>query len=366
MLVAVTIVRPGSRPLFLTRSVISRARASILLALLLWAAPASASEWPVLFVHGFCSSSDTWNETLPQLSNRRYGDDVPRVFESAIGKAAVRTSISAGAKTFRIDFSDLANGFDPLAVANVPTLRKAGELKVVIDAIKLFTSAPRVIVVAHSLGGLATRAYIQSIGRNRNGATIAYGGDVAALIMISTPNQGSVLANLSGKPGSNNCTLAETANLQDLQPASPFLQELNQRPWPAGTAVHSIVSNNAGFDSDDVVTVTSQDLTELPQYRLLGDARRWLQTFERNGILHLRVHNESTTVALMSGIINDIDNSSAPATAAPAFFDTTNHLAWSPPTAAHLETRATRSRARSKAPGLGEGLRMILTSGRHV
>src|SRR6185436_20108070 len=156
------------------------------LALLLWTAPAFASEWPVLFVHGFCSSSDTWNETLPQLLVRRYGDDVPRVYESAIGKAAVRTSISAGVKTLRIDFSDLAIGFYPLAVANVPTVRKAGELKVVIDAIKRFTSAPRVIVVAHSLGGLATRAYIQSIGRNRDGARIAYGGDVAALIMIST------------------------------------------------------------------------------------------------------------------------------------------------------------------------------------
>ena len=170
-------------------------RAGVCLALLLWAAPAAAAELPVLFVHGFCSSADTWNETIPQLSVRRYGDDVPRVYESAIGKAAVRTSISQGAKTFRIDFSDLANGFDLLAVANVPTVRKAGELKVVIDAIKRFTGAPGVIVVGHSLGGLATRAYIQGIGHNRNGATITYGSDVAALIMISTPNQGSVLAN---------------------------------------------------------------------------------------------------------------------------------------------------------------------------
>ena len=167
----------------------------VFLALLLCAAPAAAAELPVLFVHGFCSSADTWNDTLPQLSVRRYGDDVPRVFESSVGKAAVRTSISQEAKTFRIDFSDLANGFDLLAVANVPTVRKAGELKVVIDAIKRFTGAPAVIVVAHSLGGLATRAYIQGIGRDRNGAAIAYGRDVAALIMISTPNQGSVLAN---------------------------------------------------------------------------------------------------------------------------------------------------------------------------
>lgn len=290
------------------------ARACACLVLLLSAAPARAAELPVLFVHGFCSSADTWNDTLPQLSTRRFGTDAPRVYESAIGKAGAKTAVAPGTKMFRIDFSDLANGFDLLAVANIPTARKAGELKVVIDAIKKVTGAPGVIVVAHSLGGLAARAYVQGIGENRDGAVIAYGGDIAALIMISTPNQGSVLANLSGKPGSENCVVADTANLQDLQPDSPFLRELNQQPWPAGTAVHSIVSNNAGFDSDDVVTVVSQDLTELTQYRSLRDARRWLQTFERNGVLHLRVHNEATTVALMSGIITDIDNGAALAT----------------------------------------------------
>jgi pimeloyl-ACP methyl ester carboxylesterase len=286
---------------------ISRLRAGVLLALLLWAAPAVAAELPVLFVHGFCSSSDTWNETLPQLSVRRYGDDVPRVFESSIGKAAVRTSISQSAKTFRIDFSDLANGFDLLAIANVPTVRKAGELKVVIDAIKRFTGAPGVIVVGHSLGGLATRAYIQGIGVDRNGATIPYGRDVAALIMISTPNQGSVLANLSGKPGAESCVVADTANLRDLQPTSELITLLNRQSWPSGTAAHSIISNNTGRNSDDVVTVQSQDLTELPQYRAVPEAKRWLQSFERDGILHLRVHNEATTVALFTGIITDVD-----------------------------------------------------------
>jgi triacylglycerol lipase len=284
-----------------------RSCAGVLVAVLLWAAPAAAAELPVLFVHGFCSSSDTWNETVPQLSVRRYGDDVPRVFESSIGKAAVRTSIANDAKTFRIDFSDLANGFDLLAIANVPTTRKAGELKVVIDAIKRFTGAPQVIVVGHSLGGLATRAYIQGIGRDRNGAAIGYGHDVAALIMISTPNQGSVLANLSGFPEANACTLADTANLRDLQPTSELITELNRRPWPAGTAVHSIVSNNSRRDSDDVVTVTSQELTAISGYATLPEAKRWLQTFERDGILHLRVHNEATTVALFTGIVSDLD-----------------------------------------------------------
>ena len=164
-------------------------------------------------------------------------------------------------------------------------------------------------IVAHSLGGLASRAYIHGIGLNRKGETMAYGGDVAALIMISTPNQGSVLANISGRPGAESCVLADTANLRDLQPSSDLLAQLNRQAWPAGTAVHSIISNNQGRNSDDVVTIESQDLNALAAYRTLPDASRWLQTFQRDGILHLRVHNEATTVALFSGIITDVDNS---------------------------------------------------------
>ncbi len=173
--------------------------------------------------------------------------------------------------------------------------------------------------MGHSLGGLAARAYIQGIGRDRNGAAIPYGRDVAALITISTPNQGSVLANLSGKPGSESCVIADTANLRDLQPTSALLGDLNQQPWPAGLPVHSIISNNAGRNSDDVVTTTSQDLTAIPRYAALPEAKRWLQTFERDGVLHLRVHNEPTTVALFTGIVDDIDKSSGVGSTASPF-----------------------------------------------
>ena len=44
----------------------------------------------------------------------------------------------------------------------------------------------------------------------------------------------------------------------------------------------------------------------------LPEAKRWLQTFERDGILHLRVHNEATTVALFTGIITDVDKGPQP------------------------------------------------------
>ena len=185
--------------------------------LLAWVSPAAAQELPVLLVHGFCSSAETWDATLPQLSTRRYGDDAPRLYEGPNGTAVARTPVSAGSKTFRVDFSDLSGGFDLLAVANVPTRRKAGELKAVIDGIKRITGAPGVIIVGHSLGGLAARAYIQGFGHDRSGATIPYAQDVAALIMISTPNQGSVLARLSGNPERDACVLADTANLRALR-----------------------------------------------------------------------------------------------------------------------------------------------------
>ena len=260
----------------------------------------------MLFIHGFCSSAETWTETLPQLSTRRYGTDAPRVYESIIGKAASMTAVAAGTTTFRIDFSDLSGGFDLLAVANVPTYRKAGELKSVIDAIKRFTGKSKGILVAHRLGGLAGRTYIQGTGSTAP-ARRSHGNDVAALITVSTPNQGSVLADLSGRPEAQACTLADTANLRDLQPASPFLADLNNQSWPAGTPVHSIVSNNQGRNSDDVVTTISQELTALSQYASLANAPRWLQTFQRDGILHLRVHNEPLTVSLFTGIISEID-----------------------------------------------------------
>jgi pimeloyl-ACP methyl ester carboxylesterase len=282
-------------------------RVVVSLWLLLLASPALAAELPVLFIHGFCSSADTWNDTLPQLSTRRYGEDAPRVYEDAHGKAAARTMVSQGSRTFRIDFSDLSGGFDLLAVANVPTDRKAGELKVIIDAIKKFTGAPGVILIGHSLGGLAARSYIQGTGHDRKGNLIPYGRDVAALITIDTPNQGSKLAFVSGFPKQDECILADSVNLRELQPTSSFLRDLNRQSWPAGTPEHSIVSSNTGTDNDDVVNTESQDLTALQQYALLPEMIRWVQTFERNGVLHLRVHGDPATVSLFTGIISDLD-----------------------------------------------------------
>ena len=194
-------------------------RASVLLALLLWAAPAAAAELPVLFVHGFCSSADTWNETLPQLSVRRYGDDVPRLFESSIGKAAVRTSISQECEDLPHRFLRSRQRLRPARGANVPTVRKAGELKVVIDAIKRFTGAPGVIVVATASAGSRHAPTFRASAQSR-GATIAYANDVAAVSHGLDAEPGQRPGQSFGVPRRTSCTLADTTNLRELQPSS--------------------------------------------------------------------------------------------------------------------------------------------------
>jgi len=272
------------------------------------ASSAWAAELPVLFVHGFCSSADTWSDTLKQLPSRRYGDQAGRYFEGSTGTAQAKVPGTSATKTFLIDFSDLSGGFGSVAVANVPSRRKGGELKVVIDEIKRLTGAPSVILVAHSLGGLVARAYIEGIAYGRSDGLIGYGRDVASLIMVSTPHQGSPLANISGQPGFEACALADTTNLRELEPASPLVTVLNIINWPKETPAHSIVSNNRRRNSDDVVSVTSQDMTMLPRYSRSIEMRRWLQEFQRDGILHTRVHGEPTTVSLITGIVTDLDN----------------------------------------------------------
>lgn len=59
--------------------------------------------------------------------------------------------------------------------------RNAGELKETIERAKADSDASRVSLIAHSMGGLVARAYVESA---------LYGGDVAQVLMLGTPQAG--------------------------------------------------------------------------------------------------------------------------------------------------------------------------------
>lgn len=135
-------------------------------------ATSARAEYPVLFVHGWCGDSSSWNTFLTQLPRRRFGDELVRYYQATDGNVLSRDRIrTADHQSFAIDFYDRsARTFDHHTVADIPIIAKVEQLKAVIDQIKRDTRNDRVIIVAHSMGGLVGRAYVQGWGPLINGA----------------------------------------------------------------------------------------------------------------------------------------------------------------------------------------------------
>jgi triacylglycerol esterase/lipase EstA (alpha/beta hydrolase family) len=101
----------------------------------------------------------------------------------------------------------------------------AEEVAARIDSILAATGARRVVVVAHSMGGLVMRAYFRRHG----------GGKVARLVTIATPHEGSMHA-----------WLGTGVSLAQMRPGSDWLDELGA---PAGDDLPPIVSLWSWHDS---------------------------------------------------------------------------------------------------------------------
>jgi len=123
---------------------------------------------PVLLVHGFNGNPNNWENMHTWLT--RGGDNK----DGGIVKGSGGT-VKPDAKVFVMEFTRPFN----------PVHMNAKELRQAIDKITAATGASEVDVVAHSMGGLDTRLYLDQGNEKVNN-----------LVMIGTPNRGSVLADL--------------------------------------------------------------------------------------------------------------------------------------------------------------------------
>lgn len=129
---------------------------------------APALSKPVILVHGFNSGASTWTNMHTWLvrdgANKDGGVISPHSGE-----------VDSDGKVFAMQFSRGCN-----SLAN-----NASELRDAIDRITAATGAKEVDVISHSMGGLDTRSYLDQ-GNEK----------VDHLVMLATPNRGSVLADL--------------------------------------------------------------------------------------------------------------------------------------------------------------------------
>lgn len=228
-------------------------------------APSPGKSTPILFVHGFCGTADDWSTVEQQLigylslqDTALYADETPHtlfydgstVRQYPGGADLASKPISATARFFAIDFyasgafgDEHSGPIDTSAVAQVPIVDKADELAHVINSINMTANTPELIIIAHSMGGLAARAYMQGL------AATPYGQNVSKLITLDTPHSGASLVSdpvllERANQAFPNCQLASSTNQAELAPTSAFLDLLYHTAWalPSNAVVAAIES----------------------------------------------------------------------------------------------------------------------------
>jgi len=133
----------------------------------------------------------------------------------------------------------------------------AEQLDARIEQVRAATGSERVVLVAHSMGGLVARTYLRRFGAQR----------VAKLITIGTPHHGSMLA--WSFPGTS---------LAQMHPGNPWLAALNRGEGaPAPVPIASIWSRHDSMVAPQASSVLGNAeniaLVGVAHNALLGDER---------------------------------------------------------------------------------------------
>lgn len=188
------------------------------------------SPYPIIFVHGLNSDDQTWSTTLNQLGNSwiiNSGHILNAVLNSRGGDTTLYTSdvlcpltdvngnivnSIAASQIYAVNFGNFwnRNPSDPrILLYNNSTpgsnqspsnqsaiYKQAYALKMLIDSVLRVTGSAKVILVGHSMGGLAIREYLQRIENGIHKWWIdpndpVNGHKVAKVVTTGTPNLGT-------------------------------------------------------------------------------------------------------------------------------------------------------------------------------
>jgi len=161
----------------------------------------------------------------------------------------------------------------PTKSENIDTY--ALRLKDLIDIVKQRTNKPKVNIIAHSMGGLVARRYVQIFGEN----------DIDKLIMIATPNKG-----ISSEVSSYCGYVGENRECQDMQENSLFINKLNDPlKQPTKTKLYAIIGQGCQMksgDGDGVVLSENEKLDNAKLYYVNGTCDSFF-----GGNLHTEILN---------------------------------------------------------------------------
>lgn len=235
---------------------------------------------PVLFVHGLTSEANTFRFIANYLKSQgwTYGGElalntVGAVEQPPAGELSYRDQIVPSlrkADFYLMNFSDYRGGYPS---QNLSFEQQGRELQTIVKKILDLTGESKIILVGHSMGGLAVRSYLQLFKAE----------NVEHAVFVATPHQGSELANADSKVLEVFYNLAKSRNLsrnsmavKSMAPSGPAILELNsfsKNPISPDTKLTTIiVEDTSSFEglfaknipNDQVVAVSSADLTQVP------------------------------------------------------------------------------------------------------
>ncbi|MFA6022746.1 MAG: alpha/beta hydrolase [Candidatus Pacearchaeota archaeon] len=133
----------------------------------------------------------------------------------------------------------------------------AVRLNDLIKTVKYETNRPKVVIIAHSMGGLVTRRYMQIFGTN----------DIEQVILIGTPNKGIV-----GDVATYCDYFGETLECKDMKEDSLFMNKLNNGDLPDVpiSVIYGSGCDMNGEDGDGIVTANSAKLEGANNYQING------------------------------------------------------------------------------------------------
>ncbi len=228
--------------------------------------------YPVLFLHGHSLNKDN----SPDFSLDAFNKIQARLQEDGY--------ISVGAITPVSDYSEINEGewglsSKPISVKgsyylvsyysiggysittqkseNIETY--AIRLKELIDLLKFRTGRDKVNIIAHSMGSLVARSYVQIFGAD----------SVDKLILIAAPNKG-----ISGKISSYCPLLGEKKECNDMSESSIFIKKLNDPlKIPKNIEIRNIIGIGCrmnGKEGDGIVTKENAELEYAQNHYING------------------------------------------------------------------------------------------------
>jgi hypothetical protein len=227
----------------------------------------SDKNYPILFLHGQSIneaisvgySFDAFSKVKEKLVTENYIDAgsivINPIFNEGLWGKLNSSLIMTGSyffDTYKTDVGEVTvssnkEGIDTYAI----------RLNKLIELIKLRTNKDKVIIAAHSMGGVVTRRYIQLFGNK----------DVDKVILVTVPNHG-----VEDKVKEYCGVIGPEASCNDLDRNGIFINELNNEPTE-NVPIYNIVGigcNMGNEFGDGVIKNSSQYLESAENYYFEG------------------------------------------------------------------------------------------------